>query len=503
MLKTALVFGNNMVIQAEKPFIIWGSATPGVQVEVTVQKKTSVCTADEQGKWKTEILPLTVSKKERLIICSGGETLCYDNVAVGEVWFAGGQSNMEFYMRYEEHYQEVLNKVYNPDIRFFDYPEVCYEGQYEDYDYSKFGFWRSCDAENLEYYSAVAYYFASELHESLNVPIGIIGCNWGGTPACAWMSEESVKSAGPEWWEEYKKQLDQLDLEKYRASYRDNIVNDRTNPFEGFNEIAMRVVPRERQMEVMKTFGGMPTVTCGPMDSWRPSGLYEHMVKKLAPYGIRGFLFYQGENDDQKAYLYQKMLRALIRDWRILWKEELPFLIVQLPPFEAWLASTAKHYPILRKAQDDVSKTVQNVWLATTGDVGMQFDIHPKNKQPVGKRLAYLAENHVYGKTDVVCDAPEPEQFWRDDCAIFIRFRAVSQFDLRGNEIKGVRMTSAGTELSPDTYHIEVKNNYWKFSGKVLKCDQLVLYFAETNYYELNIFNEGGIPVKPFTLKLS
>lgn len=503
MLKTGLVFGDNMVIQTAKPFVIWGTATPGALIDISIQDKSSTCIANEQGEWKAVLSPLEVSAHEQLLIRSGQETLRYDNVAVGEVWLAGGQSNMEFYMRYEENYEEALKTVENPDIRFFDYPEVCYEGQYEDYDYSRFGYWRRCDAENLEYYSAVSYYFAKELQGCLNVPVGIIGCNWGGTSACAWMSEKSVKTAGFEWWSDYEQQLNNLDIDQYKAAYKHNIVNDRTNPFEGFNEVAMRVVPREQQLAIMENFGGIPTITCGPMDSWRPSGLYEYMLKKLAPYAIRGFLYYQGENDDPKAHLYECMMTALIQDWRELWHEELPFLLVQLPPFEAWLASTAEHYPVLRRAQDTVSKTIPNVWLASIGDVGMRFDIHPKNKRPVGQRLAYLAENHVYGKHEITSDAPEPVGFQCDGTGILITFRNVSQFELRGDTVKALSIYSGSKELSPDKYHVEVGNDYWKITGDLLLSEQLHLNFAETNYYELNLFNEAGIPLKPFAMDLT
>lgn len=124
MLKTALVFGDNMVIQTAKPFVIWGTAAPGAPVDISVQGKVSTCTANEQGEWKAVLPPLEVSRHEQLLIRSGQETVCYDNVAVGEVWLAGGQSNMEFYMRYEENYEDALKTVENPDIRFFDYNEA-------------------------------------------------------------------------------------------------------------------------------------------------------------------------------------------------------------------------------------------------------------------------------------------------------------------------------------------------------------------------------------------
>lgn len=502
MLRTAMIFGDNMIIQAGKLFTVWGTADAGKTVHVSFQDLEGNAEADAQGKWKVKLGTPVASRCEELKITCGDETICIRNAAVGEVWLAGGQSNMEFYMRYDSSLEETLLTVDNPDIRFFDYPEVCYEGQLDDYDYSRFGYWRSCDRENIEYYSAVAYYFARELQRKLDVPVGIIGCNWGGTTSSSWMSEESVRTAGAEWLADYEEQLSKLDIEAYKAGYKMNPVNDRTNPLTGFNEMALREVPREKQLEIMEKFGGMPTVVTGPMDPWRPACLYEYMVKPLSPYSIRGFLYYQGENDDPKAHLFEKMMTALIHDWRALWGEELPFLFVQLPPFETWLESTAENYPVLRGAQAAVSKKVPSTWLAAAGDVGMRYDIHPKNKKPVGERLAFLAENHVYGLTDVKCDAPEPEKVTRDGDTTTICFRNVEQFDLKGDKPEAVEIYEEGKTIPEDEYRIKVSGSSWAVTSDRLTSQKLTLKFAETNYYEMNIFNEAGIPVKPFTIEI-
>lgn len=498
-LSTALIFGNNMVIQQGKHFVIWGEAEPGVEVTVSIQGKAEAAITDSEGKWKAVLPALEMAQKEQLFIQTPEEEILYENVAVGEVWLAGGQSNMEFYMRYDAEYSEEVKNAENPNIRFFDYPEVCYEGQLEEYNYDQFGFWRTCDSTNLEYYSAVAYYFAKEMQQDLHVPIGIIGCNLGGSPSCAWMSEKSIRKAGESWLTEYEEGVKTLDLTAYAQGYRCNPMNDRTNPFMEFNEIALRGVNREQQLAMMSQMPPMPETVLGPMDAWRPAGLYETMLKKLVPYGIRGFLFYQGESDDPKAELYQNMLTTLIEDWRGLWKEELPFLFVQLAPFEVWLAVEAMDYPTLREAQEQVAKNVPSAWMASTGDVGCRYDIHPKNKRPVGERLALLAKGHVYGE-DISCDAPEAESAGRIGNIVEVLFKHAEALQCAEEKINAVQIYIGEQEIADTEYELQISGNKLIISWKSELPGQLRIAFARTNYYQVNLYNEANIPVKPFEI---
>lgn len=247
------------------------------------------------------------SEEEELVLRSVSaagktETITFSQVAVGEVWVAGGQSNMEFHMRYEKHLTEALKVCVNPRVRFFDVPEVSYGGQDEEFDYSRMGIWRKADPENLEYFSAVGYYFERELERVLDVPVGIIGCNWGGTRSCAWMSVESVERAGKPWMQMYEDRIAEMDMDEYWETQHGNPMNHRGDPFaDPFEET---VLPRTLSTEELTDFfQKMPAGT----EEYRecmlpceiPGSLYEHMLKTVAPYGIRGFLWYQGESDDE------------------------------------------------------------------------------------------------------------------------------------------------------------------------------------------------------------
>ena len=164
---------------------------------------------------------------------------------------------------------------------------------------------------------------------------------------------------------------------------------------------------RELGIDLSKIDPAAAAPPMGPKHFCRPGGLYESMVKAVAPYGIRGVIWYQGESDgDAHPETYETLFPALIADWRRLWGRELPFLFVQLAPFERWMQCTGERYGIVRAAQQHTADTVPGTAMAVTTDVGMQYDIHPKKKQPLGRRLALLAENKVYGEKDVLCEAP-------------------------------------------------------------------------------------------------
>lgn len=224
MLKTGLIFGNGMVLQREKKIPIWGFAEPFTEVHVTIQGVSSGTVSDDSGAWNLTLPPLRTSFEEIMEIRSGMESLSYSGVQVGEVWLAGGQSNMEFHMRYDADYADERKRCENPCIRFFDYPEVSYVGQLDEADYSlHYGFWRKSEPEQLERFSAVGYYFAKELQAKYHVPVGVIGCNWGGTPACAWMSEKAIRDGGGQiYLDEYAAAIKNLDPNSYDQMFRRN-----------------------------------------------------------------------------------------------------------------------------------------------------------------------------------------------------------------------------------------------------------------------------------------
>lgn len=337
MLKLDRLFQSGMVLQCEKPVSIWGTAMPGADVSVSIQGKTVSVQAKADGSWLVWLDPLSASFQEVLIVASGNETIITQDVQVGEVWLAGGQSNMEFHMRYDTDFAGEQAQCSNDAIRFFDYPEVSYVGQINEADYSKhYAFWRKATPQDLERFSAVGYYFAKELYKKYRIPIGIIGCNWGGSPACAWMSESSIRLGGGQLYlDEYAEAIDGLDFKEYDhkffsgpGAYKLDLLADPVSDMmmRGCTVEEITSALAKSSLDAAKIVENTQ-VQMGPRYERRPSGLYNSMLRPLVPYSIRGVIWYQGETDgDCHPELYQTLFPALIADWRNLWDDELPFL---------------------------------------------------------------------------------------------------------------------------------------------------------------------------------
>lgn len=497
MLKLPMIFGDGMVLQRQKPIAVWGNAAPAACVQVQLMSSSVLAdvktVADEQGAWCLQLPPMEAARGVSLQISSGGETLVLRDVLIGEVWIAGGQSNMEYVLQFDAEKEQALSKTEQPDIRFFDYPEVSYEGALSEHDYSECGFWRRCRREDLPWFSAVGYYFADKLHEALDVPIGIVGCNWGGTRACCWMAEEYMTGTPAEvWLEEYRKGLQGVDLQQLSRDYRGNPMNISNHPTVDPYGITFPGWSREQQLVTMEqmVLGGQLLI--GPDHPWRPCGLYHTMLKNVAPYTAKGVIWYQGESDDIHADIYDTVLCAMMRNWRDLWQDELPFLIVQLAPFGNWLDCSGELYPAVRAQQQAVCDRDENAFLCSISDSGMQWDIHPKHKKPVGQRLALLARGHIYGE-DILCDAPRFRDVTVDGTEAVLRFDHAAGLHRTGSEETVPALTVNGQPctgcVADDTLIIPLP-----------QADEWHIEYANTGYYQADLYNEAGIPALPFTV---
>lgn len=509
MLKTALIFGDHMVLQREKKTKIWGKADPGAEIMVTMQGKTALGNADEQGNWCIEAGPYVTACPEKMEIVSGQEKILLTDVAVGEVWIAGGQSNMEFHMRYDAEMEKEKIRCANPQIRFFDYPEVSYPEQIEEADYGReYGFWRVCTPSQLERFSAVGYYFAKKIQERYEIPVGIVGCNWGGTPACAWMSKEAIiEGGGKEWLDDYEQAIASLDLEQYEKDFKNNPLNYKIdqlgNPISDIFTIGFtteEIIEKMHDLGVeMNPDDWNPVM--GPLYERRPTGLYESMLKQVAPYSTRGILWYQGESDDEKAELYQTLFPMLIQCWRKLWGEELPFLFVQLAPFRKWLACEGTRFPELRSAQQWTADHIPFTGMAVITDVGMEWDIHPKQKRQVGERLALIAEHNVYGE-NVLCEAPRLIRVEVKDKEAVLTFAfAGDGLRLDGNMVNSLEIIQGDTIIKEMV--CRVQHDRVIVSGNELQAGvPTEVRIAWKDFYIMNLYNSSGIPARPGIIRI-
>lgn len=524
MLKLAKLFSTGMVLQREKQVRVWGEAEPDVDVRVTIQGQNAETRADAQGHFMLELSPLEASENETLVVQAGTEKLEITDVAVGEVYIAGGQSNMEFPLRYEKYREEAL-QTKDTQLRFFDTPKKYYDAQDTDFDYSAVGHWRKADSEeNLGYFSAVAFYFAKELREELHVPVGIVGCNWGGTRSCAWMNGETVEKEGKPWVLEWEKAIAGRDMDAFWASRKDDLQNPLTNagnpctsPFDAFilpgtpslEEIgkAMMEMANATMREVGLTEEAKPSDFMqkaveqfgDKLDARiKPGILYEHMVKKIAPFSIRGVLWYQGESDDVAGLqpLYADMMKGLIGDWRSLWQDEtMPFIEVQLPGWYDWMGEVNMDYASIRRCQEQVAEDVEHVYMASISDAGEEHDVHPKDKRIVGHRMALLARHYIYGE-ELLCEAPRPTGISRQGAEIRIEM-AYAQDGLRiiGETLEAMELRAGDSTMA---YQASVEGN-----TLVLKLEQpteesILIRFAREAWYQVNLVNSAGVPAIPF-----
>lgn len=502
MLELANIFQSNMILQRKKPIYVWGETTAHHLVEIELKEKRYVVKADEEGKWSAKLDSFEADNNVSMEIVSGQEKIVLSNIAIGEVWVAGGQSNMEFPMRYEKHMEEERQTCDNSSIRFFDVPEIAFDGQNTDFDYSKVGIWREANSKDLEYFSAVGYYFQKKLFQELNVPIGIVGCNWGGTYSAAWMSSKSVNRTGKPWIEFYESQMKEVDKEEYWEVQHHSAMNSRGDLFaDPFNEL---VLPRTPSMEEINDFfSNMQDQNNHAINlvkpQMAPGCLYERMVRTIAPYTVRGVLWYQGESDDmlKQQHLYEDMLQAVIIDWRSIWKDEtLPFLVVQLPGWEHWIWAGADNFPILRACQERVTDKDPNAYLCSISDAGERNDIHPKDKTKVGHRLALLALNHIYQK-QIISDAPKLEKVHLIENIMTLSFINTGDgLYVKGNKIEAL-------DILVDDISIEFEYQIKKNQLIIIlpyPCRKTVkINFAQENWYCVNLYNSSDIPAIPFT----
>ena len=383
------VIGDNMVLQRGEKISIWGWADPGEEVMTGVswsQMKWAV-TADKKGEWSFKMNSPKTGGPYKMTI-SGKNVIEIDNIMSGEVWVCSGQSNMQWTVQASNNAKEEIAAADYPNIRLFTVTRTVAPKPLADCE----GTWASCSPETVPGFTAVGYFFGRELHKELNVPIGLIHTSWGGTPAESWTRREALE-ADAEFEPILARQADII--AKYPQAYKE---------YEGKVEEWKQAVEKAKA-EGKKPPRG-PGAPRGPEHPHSPAGLYNGMIAPLIPYGIQGAIWYQGESNAGRAYQYRKLFPAMITNWREDWGQgDFPFLFVQLANFmETKPEPGESAWAELREAQS-MTLSLPNTGMATIIDIGEARNIHPKNKQDVGKRLALWTLAQTYEK-DLVYSGP-------------------------------------------------------------------------------------------------
>ncbi|MCM1189701.1 MAG: sialate O-acetylesterase [bacterium] len=405
-LKLAAVFSDNCVLQRNKNITVFGSGEEGRTVEAVLSGRKLGSAAEQvsraagcvrDGKFEILMPSLQAGVEHTLEVRCGTERIIRRNIAIGEVWLAGGQSNMELELRNCAE-SRVLKKPANNMLRFYYTQKKGYMNE-EFFRTEEETAWTCFGDKGTECWSAVGYFFAARLQTNLRVPVGIIGCNWGGTSASAWMPREALER-DPELkvyvdrYEEAvagKTEKEQEKEYRYYEKYQ-AIFDKRAAAYYAKN-------PDAEWEDVLKYAG--ESMWPGPMcyrNPFRPGGLYQCMVQRIVPYTLRGFLYYQGESDDHLPHLYKRLFARLIEQWREDWQDdELPFVFAQLPMHRYKQDPDFRHWCLIREAQSRVRDTVRNTAMACIIDQGEFNEIHPKRKKEVGERMCDQALQLAYG----------------------------------------------------------------------------------------------------------
>jgi sialate O-acetylesterase len=325
----------------------------------------------------------------------------------------------------------------------------------------------------------------------------------GGTTALTWIDEPYLNDMKElrHYLEAYRLCLKELDMDKYieqnrqmrewmasdeMTAFQKKIANGHVTPLILFKAIRY-------QKKFSDTLNQM-----GPHYINRPSGLYHCMVQKIAGFTCAGVIWYQGESDEDKADIYELLLTSVIACWRNAWQDDFPFLFVQLAPFGRRLHLSGIRFPIIRRKQELVSKSVANAYMISIMDAGEKADIHPKNKRPVGERLALMAMGKVYG-SPVQCESPELSVGTQSTGCIRLLFEHTGNgLELRGKRVCALQLKVNGKEIKSFYFsaagrEIEIRSN------KIKPDSDCSVQFAQTGYCSVNIYNSTGLPVKPFT----
>ncbi len=520
------LFSDHMVLQRDRAVPVWGNASPGEKVSVDFAGQTVQATADDKGNWKAELPPLTASAESRPLTAKGANTVTVNDVVVGDVWLASGQSNMDSPMS-SGSAAAGLPEANDPLLRFFTVtksvaaePQTDVKGQ-----------WLTTTPDNAKNFSAIAYFFAREIRKSQNIPVGVIRSSWGGTPIRTWMSLVSIEKAPPlakalaEWESARAKHLATKDQPQVMEDYYRDMKDWETNVEPAFKaakkahpaavaaaKAAGQPAPPSPQPE--RPEPEMPNPIAMPSASKRPSVptiTYNAMIAPLAPFALKGVLWYQGEADVSRHADYRELFPRLIEGWRGDFRQpELPFLFVQLPPNGTDPTPVATQgLAFMRDAQAS-ALNLPAAGMAVTIDIGDPADVHPDNKVHTGGRLALVARNKVYGE-NVVASGPVYQSHEIKDGAVRIKFDHTG-----GGLVTGVAPWRAKNAAPVPTdrlvgFFLAGADRKWVEADARIDGDTVIVSSASVPAPvavaygwnaspTVNLYNKEGLPAAPFKI---
>lgn len=515
---TAQIFGDNMVLQCDKPVNVFGTGTDGtvITVAITGEEAAQVRTVVKGGHWLAVLPPQPPQNSVTLSVSDGVDTVTYCNAAVGAVWLAGGQSNMELELQNCSTGKDSLENDDTPNVRFYYTMKKSIADDSFFESEKQMGWNDFSNKESAKAWSAVGYYFAKELSEQLGVVVGIIGCNWGGTSASAWMKREYADGETAIYFDEYdaavagktEEQLkkDYLEYQAYHTAWElksAEYYNNTPNPtWDGCLEYCGE-----------NKYPG----PASPLNPMSPGVLHKSMVERVAPYTMAGVIWYQGESDDHRPQMYYKLLNQMIRCWRDDWNDDRLFFVIGQLPMHRWEADPdMKHWCTIREAQARTCRTDKNTAMAVLIDCGEFSEIHPKDKKTPGHRFCLAALNEYYnveyvdgedGSSGFSTFNPEPYEvcFGADSAVVFVSTGLRLTAENGTDDIGGFEIMNADGEWLPAKAELSDKEAWnagdgteiIRISGTEYPCGVRYLWTNYTDDIPLRD-EENGVPLPPF-----
>lgn len=465
-LRLPSIYTDNMVLQRNIPLKITGEAMNGLEVSLKIKEQTYATVAGSNGTWEINLNPMKAGGPYTLEIATISDTLRFANVMIGEVWLCAGQSNMAFPLKQDIDFEKIKGKLENHLIRFYymkprwETYAVSWEQSALDsvnnYDYFKETEWVHCTESTAKEFSAIAYTFGKMLADSLNVPIGLIQNAVGGSPIEAWIDAETLGTGFPEIQTGWKE-----------------------------NELIQNWVRERATLNISKSKNK------NQKHPYQPDYLFTAGIRALHSYPVNGVIWYQGESNVHDQMPYDKLFPLLVDSWRNRWSNnELPFLYVQLSGMDRPL------WPEFRDTQRTFMKSIPLTYMVVSSDKGDSLDVHPKEKQEIGKRLARWALNRSYGKEEIIPSGPLYRSVEFCGPYAYISFdyssglHTVDGKELRTFEVAGSDGIYHPAEATIEQERVKVK------SEKVNDIRQV--HYAWQPYTRANLVNDANLPTSTF-----
>jgi sialate O-acetylesterase len=519
--KMPAIFGDHMVLQQDMKVPVWGTADPGEKVTVVFGDHSGTAVADDKGRWRIDLAPLAASDRGMPFVVLAKNLIRFEDVIVGDVWLASGQSNMEYCLRGAHNIKDIADHLDDQSLHVFMADHAYGLEPATDIR----GHWEVASRESLWNFSAIAYFFGHDLRTTLNQPIGLIESNHGGTVAQSWTSISGLQKDPPftnyvdahnklvadfakasdgygEKKASYQKTLADWDA-KYGVELDKRWTEWRKQAQE--NRVAGKPVPPDPTIEVPRP-PEPPEPVGGPN---APGNLFNGMIAPLIPYAIKGVIWHQGEFNVGAGAEYRTLFPRMITDWREKWGQgDFPFLFVQLAALGDRDVVGGGEWALLQEAQY-MALSVPNTGMATSIDVGDRNDIHPADKVDVGLRLARVAKHLVYGDKNPTYTGPMFDKMAVEGATARISFAqtggglvigtapwtAPDAFPIPTTKLVGFDVAGADQKF----YEADAKidGNTVVVSSPQVAAPVAVRYdFA--NITIANLYNKEGLPAFPF-----